>query len=163
MAILALKLEVYSFSVKHLFIPSSHAWACLPSRPPENSGILIFCSSLEISWSGSCLGPCALSEFYRLTCVVSTSTILSDCLFSVAMMVSKDLSITPISGLEVVLGGVGGGICGGGEGGWPRPRPLHVWTMIIPDIFNNIMPLLSQSNNCRDKILVMQCLLPIFA
>ena len=43
--------------------------------------------------------------------------ILSNCLFSVAMMVSKDLSITPISGLEVFLGGVGGEICGGGEGG----------------------------------------------
>ena len=175
MAILALELEVYSFSAKHLFIPSSHASACLPGRPPENSGILIFCSSLEISWSGSCLGPCALSEFSHLTCVVSTYTILSDCLFSVAMMVSKDLSITPISGLEVVPCDAGGGICGGGEGGqlgvggggeggWPRPRPrprpqpLRVWTMIISGIFNNIMPLLSQSNNCRDKILVMQCL-----
>ena len=43
--------------------------------------------------------------------------ILSDYLFSVAMMVSKDLNITPISGLEVVFGGVGGGIYGGGEGG----------------------------------------------
>ena len=41
--------------------------------------------------------------------MVSTSTILSECLFSVAMMVSKDLSITPISGLEVVLCGAGGG------------------------------------------------------
>ena len=49
--------------------------------------------------------------------MVSTSVILSDCLFSVAMMVSKDLNITPISGLEVVLGDVGGGVCGGGEGG----------------------------------------------
>ena len=49
--------------------------------------------------------------------MVSTSTILSDCLFSVAVMVSKDLSITSISVLEVVLGSVGGGVCGGGEGG----------------------------------------------
>ena len=49
--------------------------------------------------------------------MVSTSTILSDYLFRVAMMVSKDLNITPISGLEVVLSGVGGGVCGGGEGG----------------------------------------------
>ena len=48
--------------------------------------------------------------------MVYTSTILSDCLFSVAMMVSKDLSITSISELEVVLGGVGGRACGGGEG-----------------------------------------------
>ena len=132
-------------------------------------------TALEISWSSSCLGTCTLSEFSRLTCVVSTSAILSDCLFRVAMMVSKDLNITLISGLEVILGGVSGGICGGGEGGWPgvwggseggwprphprpRPRPLRVWTMIIPNILNNIMPLLSQSNNYRDKILVMQWL-----
>ena len=169
MAILALELEVYSFSAKHLFIPSSHASACLPGRPPENSGILIFCNSLEISWSGSSLGTCSLSEFSRLTYVVSTSAILSDYLFSVAMMVSKDLSITPILGLEFVPCGAGGGICGGGEGGWPevyggseggwpqprprpRPWPLRVWTMIIPDIFNNIMPLLSQSNNCKINV-----------
>ena len=33
------------------------------------------------------------------------------------MMVSKDLNITPISRLDVTLGGVGGGVCGGGEGG----------------------------------------------
>ena len=41
--------------------------------------------------------------------MVYTSTILFVYLFSVAMMVSKDLSITPISGLEVTLGSVGGG------------------------------------------------------
>ena len=53
---------------------------------------------------------------------------LSDCLFNVAIMVSKDLSMTSISGVKVVFGSVGGSACGGGEGGRPRPqpRPLRV-------------------------------------
>ena len=39
-------------------------------------------------------------------------------------MVSKDLSMTSISVVEVVLGYVDGGACGNGEGG--QPRPLRV-------------------------------------
>ena len=76
MAILALELEVYSFNVKHLFIPSSHASACLLGHPPEKWGILIFCISLEISKRGSFLGSCALSKFSHLTCVVDLHELL---------------------------------------------------------------------------------------
>ena len=59
--------------------------------------------------------------------MVSTSAILSDCLFSVAMMVSKDLSMTSISGVEDALGGADGDGCGG-DGG--RHQLVHVLTMI---------------------------------
>ena len=128
MAILDLELEVYSFNVKHLFIPSSHASACLLGHPPKKSRILIFWISLEISKRGSFLESCALSKFSHLTYVVLTSTRFSNFLFKVTIMVSKDLSMTFISWVGAFLGGTGG------DGYQPRPhyrpRLVRILTMI---------------------------------
>ena len=49
--------------------------------------------------------------------MVLTSATLYDFLFNVVIIVSKDLSVISILGVEVVLGSIGGGACGGGEGG----------------------------------------------
>ena len=140
--------EEYSLSVKHLFIPSNHASARSPTRPLENYGGLIFCSSLEIS-SYDLL----YSEFFGSAELVSKGWGCSSLVlaivdpFNVSNKASNECIITVNSdaGAIDVDDGLTGGDDGGGDddnGGvndsdvaWSRRRCWYVLTIIVFPVY----------------------------